>query len=343
MTRRCKTTRFWEKLDDEALLDMEFRELRLNLEQNLIADGIAQLNDELAQRGIRFRPHFWLGEEWFSPDGIPGISIPFYLAHPRLKKLESRQMYDVEGGTPSQLIQLLRHETGHAIMTAYQLSRSSRCRKVFGQFNKPYPTYYRPNSASRRYVLHLDWWYAQAHPAEDFAETFAVWLSPRSQWRKKYANWPALKKLEYMDELMCSLKKKTLKTSHRHKVSPVTQLKKTLREHYDEKKRHYGIDIPATYDEDLMRMFSPVPLPGKRQLAASFLKRITPKLSRACAHGTGEHPYVIAQMIKDMIVRCREMKLYVDHADETAYMEVAALVSVQVIHYLHKVKHRIAV
>ena len=29
--------------------------------------------------------------------------------------------------------------------------------------------------------MHLDPWYAQSHPDEDFAETFAVWLTPEVQ------------------------------------------------------------------------------------------------------------------------------------------------------------------
>ena len=51
-------------------------------------------------------------------------------------------------------------------------------------------------------MLNLANWYAQSHPIEDFAETFAVWLRPGSRWRSRYADWPALRKLEYVDALM---------------------------------------------------------------------------------------------------------------------------------------------
>jgi len=72
----------WTRLDDEALLDLRFCDLRLSLASSGLEDSVRRLYAELARKGIRFRPHFWLSEEWFSPDGIPGIAIPFYLAHP---------------------------------------------------------------------------------------------------------------------------------------------------------------------------------------------------------------------------------------------------------------------
>ena len=331
----------WQHLNTEQLLDLRFRDLHLKIDESPLAERVEQLYEELEYRGIRFRPHFWFGEEWFSPDGIPGVCIPFYLAHPRLTRLEYQQMYEVEGGTPQECMQLLRHETGHAIMTAYQLSRRPKCRKIFGRFNKLYPDHYTPRPESRRYVLHLDWWYAQAHPAEDFAETFAVWLRPRSGWRRRYANWPALQKLEYMDELMRTIAKKSPITRSRSKVEPVSDLTITLREHYASKKEHYGINIPEFYDSDLLRLFSDAPAQKRRQSAARFLQKISPRLCAACARGMGEYPYVIAQLVKEMIQRCRELKLYVDRDDETVYMEVAVFISMQVMHYLHNIRHRI--
>ena len=41
--------------------------------------------------------------------------------------------------------------------------------------------------------------YAQKHPDEDWAETFAVWLEG-GPWRRRYRDWQvALAKLEYVD------------------------------------------------------------------------------------------------------------------------------------------------
>ena len=152
-----------------------------------------------------FRPYFWLSNEWFTPDAHSGIAIPFYLAHPRLRQLERRQMYEVEGGTERWCMRILRHEVGHALDNAYRLHFRRRYRELFGSWAAPYPKFYQPKPYSKSYVIHLDMWYAQAHPAEDFAETFAVWLRPGSGWRQRYAGWPALRKLEYVDELMAEI------------------------------------------------------------------------------------------------------------------------------------------
>lgn len=343
MTRKYGTKPALHRLDNGQLLDLRFRDLPLRLDESPVSERVEQLYAELQYRGIRFRPHCWLGEEWFSPDGVPGIGIPFYLSHPRLAKLEYEQMFEVEGGTPQECMKLLRHEAGHAIMTAYQLARRPRCRKMFGKFSRPYPADYTPNPASDRHVLHLDWWYAQAHPAEDFAETFAVWLKPRSGWRKKYAGWRAIRKLEYMDELMKSIADKPLINGSRRKVESISSLDRTLRQHYQRKKEHYCVEAPEFYDSDLLRIFSTTPSGKKRKTAARFLQQIGPKLCRASARGMGEYPYAVSQMLKEMIHRCRELKLYVDDSDETLYMEVAVFLSMQVLHYLRRIRHRIPI
>ena len=97
------------------------------------------------------------------PDGVPGIAIPFYLAHPRLMRLE-RRLREVEGGNDKWLIAILRHETGHAIDTAFGLRRRKSWRETFGKASRRYPSRYSPRPGSRNYVLHLGHWYAQSHP-----------------------------------------------------------------------------------------------------------------------------------------------------------------------------------
>ena len=140
-------------------------------------------------------------------DGVPGIAVPFYLAHPRLERLERRIMGEAEGSDSRLLLRILRHEAGHALDNAYRLRRRKRWRDVFGPASLPYPARYRARAGSRRYVHHLGEWYAQAHPTEDFAETFAVWLTPRSNWRKRYRGWGAMEKLSYLNRLARKLGK----------------------------------------------------------------------------------------------------------------------------------------
>jgi hypothetical protein len=172
-------------MSDEQLLGMRFCDLDLRIGRTPLARRVRRLYRELDKRGIGFRPHVWLSEEWFSPDGVPGIAAPFYLAHPRLERLERRMMRQVEGGSAESAMRILRHEAGHAIDTAYRLRRRKRWREVFGRASQPYPDSYTARPGSRRYVQHLGDWYAQAHPCEDFAETFAVWLKPNSSWRRE--------------------------------------------------------------------------------------------------------------------------------------------------------------
>lgn len=332
----------WVALNDEKLLDLRFCDLGLQIENSPVNLCIEQLYAELAERGLRFRPHCWFGEEWFSPDGIPGIGIPFYLGHRRLRRLEQRLMFEVEGGTARSCMQLLRHEAGHALDSAWRLHNRKSWRRMFGDFKKPYPDYYSPRPQSKRHVLHLDWWYAQSHPSEDFAETFAVWLKPQSSWRRDYRDWPALKKLEYVDGLMASVSRRAPVTRTRVRVEPVSRLKKTLREHYQQRRQSYGIDVPELFDADLERLFTPrPPATGRKKTAAALLRKLQPELSRLCARWTGEYPYAIAQIMQEMILRCRELKLYVDRTEEEVKLDIAIFLSVQTLNYLHYVRHRI--
>ena len=163
----------WERLSDEQLLKLRLCDLHLDLRRSRLRAPLERLYRELASRGIRFRPHVWFAEEWFSPDGVAGFAVPFYLAHPRLTRLEKRYTHEVEGSNRNWLMRILRHEAGHALDSAYRLRRRARWRALFGPASRHYPTQYRARPASRRHVQHLGEWYAQAHPAEDFAETFA--------------------------------------------------------------------------------------------------------------------------------------------------------------------------
>lgn len=220
-------------------LDQRFCDLALRVDGSPLERRIHRLRAELKAQGITFRPHVWLSTEWFSPDGVPGIALPFYLADPRLAALERRMLGYVEGQSEYECMQLLRHEMGHVVCTAYRLHYKSSWREVFGRFGAPYPSVYKPNPASRNYVRHLDDWYAQAHPAEDFAETFAVWLGRPRRWRREYRGWPALRKLEYVDDLMRShVCGRRAKVTTRRQVEPLRSLRTTLRDHYKEKLGH---------------------------------------------------------------------------------------------------------
>ncbi len=341
-SRCAKKMPDWAYLSDSELLEVRLCDLGLSIEETVLDRRIARLYAELEARRLPFRPHCWLSDEWFSLDGIPGIAIPFYMAHPRLMRLERKQMLEVEGGTEEWCMKILRHEAGHTIDTAYRLHRRRIWRETFGRYSEPYPEYYQPKPYSKSYVLHLDSWYAQSHPAEDFAETFAVWLRPRSRWRARYKCWPALKKLECVHELMQNIQDTKPVVRSRRRVAPLRQLRKTLGEHYAEKRARYGLDYPDFYDRDLRRLFTETVNEHTQTTAASFLRRIRSELRRVVAQWTGEYQYTIDQVLAEMIQRSSDLGLYLDRPEEQAKRDALVMLTTQTMNYLHSGHHRVA-
>jgi len=332
----------WTTLGDEQLLDIRMCDLALRIEGTDLEQRIAQINAELAARGLRFRPHYWLADEWFTPDGVPGVAIPFYLAHPRLVRLELTQMLEVEGGDPDSCLRILRHEVGHAIDNAYRLRRRRTRRRLFGNPGIEYPEYYTPKPYSKSFVHHLDHWYAQSHPDEDFAETFAVWLDPASMWATRYTGWPAQRKLEYMDRLMRLLARSRPKVKSKREVDPLRRLKKTLREHYRRKREHYGVDHPDFYDSDLRNLFSDSPEYAKNLSAARFVRRIRKDVRGRVASFTDSYQYTIDQLLEKVIERCRELNLRLMDSEEETKTDFMVFLTVQTMNYLHSGRHRVA-
>jgi hypothetical protein len=330
----------WTDFDDERLLDVRMADLPLRIEGRL-AERIAQLRAEISERGLEFPIHFYIGDEWYTADGATSISIPFYLAHPRLEKLEEAQMFEIEGGEHEWCMRILRHEAGHAIDNAFRLRLRRQRRDAFGSPTKPYPEFYTPKPYSKSFVLHLDAWYAQSHPDEDFAETFAVWLTPNSEWQQRYAGWRAIQKLEYMDALMNTLRTAQPRLENPAEVDPLPKLRQTLRQHYRTKRKRYGVDHPHFYDRDLRRLFSAAPEYAANLTAARFIGRIRRSARRVVADWTGIYQYTIDQVIEDMIGRSREMKLRLAVPEEQARHEFNVLLTVQAMNYLHSGGHRL--
>ena len=309
----------WAQLPAEELLDLRLCDLDLRIEGTPLHERLGELEEDLARAGLRFRPHVWLSTGWFSPEGVPGFAVPFFLAHPRLARLERQQMLEVEGGNRSWCVKLLRHETGHAIDTAYRLHRRRRWREHFGPAGAPYRPSYVPDPQSRRYVLHLDGFYAQSHPVEDFAETFAVWLRPGGRWRTRYAGWPAMKKLRYVSELMREIADRRPLVRSRERTDSLSRLNLTLREYYRRRREHYGEEDHSIYDRDLVRLFSEDPAHAPRKPAAAFLRERRSELTRLVSHWTGNHRFVVDDVLKGMIQRSRALRLRVARSErETA-------------------------
>jgi hypothetical protein len=297
---------------------------------------VAELYKELEERGLAFHPHIWLSDEFFTPDGIPGIAIPFYLAHPRLMRLEQTQMFEVEGGTREWCLRILRHEAGHAIENAYAIRRRKRRQELFGKSSVPYPDSYVPRPYSRSFVTNLEYWYAQSHPDEDFAETFAVWLTPGSDWPERYATWPALKKLEYVEELMEELAGIPPLVAHHRTLEPLPTLRRTLRTHYARKRARFAVDKDTAYDRDLRRLFSDAPEHASAPSAAVFLARIRREVRGLVRSWTGVYQYRIDQVYGQMLDRCRELGLRLAVPEDRARLEFTLLLTVQTLRAFHE-------
>jgi Putative zinc-binding metallo-peptidase len=301
----------WEKLSDDQLLSLRFCDLKLTIQGTELQHAIERLYRELSMRGIRFRPHCWLAQEWFSPDGIPGIAIPFYLAHKRLISLERRFMREAEGANRNWLMRILRHEAGHAVDSAYRLRRLKSWRSVFGPASLPYPDTYRPRPGSRRFVQHLGAWYAQAHPTEDFAETFAVWLKPNSPWRREYEGWPAYAKLQFIDELAKHIGQRKPQIADRSTIEDVTQETGTLREHYEQKLARYRLPRRSGADELLLKVFTTAPRTRASPKAASVLREMRAPLRQQIQRSGAFSEYLLHQVLRLMIERSENLGLYV--------------------------------
>jgi len=338
--RKPKRRIVWSRLPDDKLLQLRLRDLKVKVEGTWLGRCVRNLHREMDVRGIRYKPHVWISDEWFSPSDSPGIAIPFYLAHRRLMRLERRMMLDVEGGTEKECMRILRHEAGHVVQLAYQLNRRRRWQKLFGRASQAYPRYYRPDPASKNYVQHLRLWYAQSHPEEDFAETFAVWLTPRSNWRNRYAGWPALRKLEYVDELMADIAEQRPRMTRRRHTDALNKSKITLAEYYEKKQSLYAVDTPKTYDRELHRLFSSDPKFRNRQAASTFLRKNRTKIRQMVAKWTGEHQFTLDSMLDDVIDRCRELKLRAVGDERQLRMNFIVLLTAKTVHSLYGPKRR---
>ena len=330
----------WAALSDEKLLKLRLKDLDVGLDGTWLQDCLASLHEELGQRQIEVRPHGWISDEWFSPDTAPGIAFPFYLAHPRLVRLERKMVVEVEGGTRAECMRILRHEAGHVVQHAYELHRRRGWQRLFGRSSAHYPSYYRPNPASRNFVQHLRLWYAQSHPDEDFAETFAVWLTPRSNWRTRYADWPALKKLIYVDELMAEIAGEPPLLTSRAEVDPLGKLAMTLGEHYRRKLEHYAVGTPTTYDRDLLRIFSRDPRHRRAPPAATFIRHNRTRIRQLVSRWTGEYQLTLDWVLNDMIQRCREMKLRAPGAERQLRLDFTVLLTARTVHSLYSPSRR---
>jgi hypothetical protein len=284
-----------QKLLATRICDLELRP------EGVLAESVEHVIGELRDRGITFVPAYYLGDDDFwTADRAVSVNIPWYLANPTLWRLVNDHLFEY---TREELMMYLRHEAGHALNYAFELWRRKDWTQTFGDFRRPYRDVYNPNPWSRDYVRYLHragmYHYAQKHPDEDFAETFAVWLEG-GPWRRRYRDWPvALAKLEYVDRIIgieraCRGAPSNVRLGQR---VPYTELKETVAEYFD-----IGDDIDEDvqeYRKDLLDIFPRRP-PRARAIAARGLASRTAN-AQSAARFIQQHQNILIDRISRWI------------------------------------------
>ncbi len=319
--------------------------LNLKIEGSILEKLIDRLFSELKRKKMIFRPKFYLTDTWGCPNKVPAIGIPFYYADPTLSEIEDELHGDLED--EHELIMSLRHETGHAINYAYRLYETEGWEKMFGSFTEPYRDFFLPNPRSREFVKHLHQQvgpfagriYAQKHPDEDFAETFAVWLTPKSSWRQKYRHWGAIKKLKYVDGLMRKIGGQKPPVTNGGLVHPIEELNLTLLEYYNKNEQRYREKAQGYVDDVLQEIFSTNGKGEKRIPAGGFIEKNRAALVDMISHWTGENTSSVEPLVEKLITRAKDLDLNLSpHRQSRKLIEVTALATTLVMNYVYEGK-----
>jgi hypothetical protein len=312
----------WES-ERHTLLTKPISELGLSVRGTLVERLANRLYEELGAKGLYFRPPIYLSDQWGCPEGTPIIGVPFYLADPRLEKIEEEMAVEVE--SEADVMRYLRHEAGHAFNYAYRLYDRSDWRQMFGPYSRPYRERYRANPFSRDFVRHILGWYAQKHPDEDFAETFAVWLTPGLDWRAEYAGWPALRKLEYVDAVLRDV------GDDPPTVPPITPddlpveaMHYTVAQHYQDFDEAIPIEDERHFDGDIKTLFATADEAPGAESAAVFLRRHRREVVGRIAYWTGEGTTVVRAFIDHLTQRADALGLVVRGLEASTLIELTA-------------------
>jgi hypothetical protein len=248
-------------------------------------------------------------------------------------------MLEVEGGTAEWCQMLLRHECGHAVDHAYKFSARPAWQSIFGSPETEYtPETYTPRPYSRSFVRHLPNWYAQAHPDEDFAETFAVWLSSSpDDWRQRYRGWKALEKLEYVETLMQEIAVTKPPVKRGRRISDARKLRTTLARYYTTRRKLYAEDFPDFYDADLRSIFGHAE-PGAespKETAARFMRQHRAALIASIVQWTGQRKYTVNMLVQKLIHRCQQLKLKTHAEPARLYFDIASYLAAMVTNHLY--------
>jgi hypothetical protein len=318
--------------DLQPFLERRISELGLKLEGSPVERHVETLYREIEKKSLRhFRPLCYLTDEWGCPSGEPIIGIPFYLANPDLSRLE-QEIDDLED--EREILMYLRHEAGHAFNYAYRLHETPEWRDLFGPFNRPYRDHYRPVPFDRAFVRHMEGWYAQKHPDEDFAETFAVWLTPGSRWRVRYRGWPALMKLRYVDRVARSVKDLVPPVCIAATDITVEEMDMTVEEFF-RATRPEPPAVDLSVETDLPDLF-----PRRRRGAGvhpahEMIDRHRSELINKIEYWTGVRRYIVTALVERIRDATERLKLLVDaRGERAALVELTAYATTLAMNHL---------
>lgn len=320
------------------ILSSPIQQLGLKVEGSPLERFVQQLYKELSAKGLhRFRPVCYLTDEWGCPNMEPVIGIPFYLADPKLQRLES-EMNDIEDAR--QIMMYMRHEAGHAFNYAYELYKTQEWRNLFGPFRRAYRDNYKPVPFSRLFVRHMEGWYAQKHPDEDFSETFAVWLTPRSNWRRRYKGWGAMKKLHYMDRIGRKLRDAEPVVAHGDTDLTVDEMDLTVGEFYQRALDQQLTPGELPLDADLRDIFNVSKRRRKNIRTAVDLLRANRKvLVDKVNYWTGVQRPLVKKLVETIEAKVGDLGLHADIECEQEYLtEVAVYVTALAMNYITRGK-----
>lgn len=320
----------------DEILRKPIRELGLRIEGSPLGRFVQQLYRELESKKLtKFRPAVYLTDEWGCPSGEPIIGIPFYLAHPQLAELE-KEANDLEDAR--EVMMYLRHEAGHAFNYAYKLHRTPEWKHLFGPFRRPYHDNYRPVLFSRNHVRYLPGWYAQKHPDEDFAETFAVWLTPRSAWRKRYRGWGAMAKLRYMDRISRELGNTDPLRRRAETDVTVDEMEMTVAEFYHRNGQAIQLG-ELLLDTDLRDIFDASKRGKSAKPAQQFLQQHRKTVVDKVTYWTGAQRPLVKTLVESVEKRLGELGLFADLKREAEHLiQITVYATALAMNYMAKGK-----
>ncbi|HEX2721320.1 MAG TPA: hypothetical protein VHM24_00270 [Gemmatimonadaceae bacterium] len=321
----------WEG-ERQTLMGSRISDLGLSITGTRVERMVKQLYEELGARGLSFRPPVYLSDQWGCPDGTPLIGVPFYLADPRLERIEDDFAEGIESDQES--MRFMRHEAGHAFNYAYKLYERRDWRQIFGAFSRPYRERYRADPFSHDYVRHILGWYAQKHPDEDFAESFAVWLTPDLDWRKAYSGWPALAKLEYVDRVMREVAHETPEVpAPTDDDLPVNAMRYSVEQHYRDSAVQIPIPDAAIFDGDLKNIFGTAAELPAAQRASDFLAAHRREIVGRISYWTGESASAVRQFVDHLRDRTTALDLAVRGLEASTLIELTAFGTAVMMNY----------